>query len=368
MIVASLCTIPVRKKSFQQVVLSILNEQTTPIDQLHVWLNGYSQVDSDLPQDARLIYHLEPTNPGPWVRYKVADELDDNSVLITLDDDMIYPGNYVHEGLRWVEHFEHKAAVCFTGITWDPFQCRFYYGTQRFHYMLDKPLAEVRRVAVNGGGASIFPSMTVQKIANLILPGFRTNDDMMVSYALQKKQIPIYCCPKPAGWLREAETSRAVHALFRTDISTRHKTFSEMVQRLGFDPTAGISNEFKRHKNRVLIMDDICPPLPGSAALDQTARQYCNADSSVHVLAGSPASLEYRVQQHVDIPYMIHSTSRPDPGGRLDNIGFVRSWRQWRIRHQEKKNWQERYQTIKLMLEPTQIHWAGQTSPFMEKI
>ena len=70
MIIASMCTIPVRKSTFKQVAYRILRQQTLPVDQLHVWLNGYKAIDGDLPKDSRLIYHLEPSNPGPLVRYR----------------------------------------------------------------------------------------------------------------------------------------------------------------------------------------------------------------------------------------------------------------------------------------------------------
>jgi hypothetical protein len=185
----------------------------------------------------------------------------------------------------------------------------------------------------------------------------------MIGYALQDRHVPIYCCPKPAGWLREANASRAQHALFRIDSTTRQKTFSEMVYGLGFDPTAGMLMKIKQHTKRILILGETCPPLPDSTVIDQSARQSCNADSSAHVLAGTPASSEYKVQQYVEAPYFIHPVTYPEPGGRLDNMNVVHAWRQWRIRRQKQLNWRERYQTIVSMLEPTQVFWTGHAKP-----
>ena len=320
MIVASLCTIPPRKESYQQVVRSILHGQTMPVDQLHVWLNGYSKIDSDLPQDPRLIYHLEPTNPGPWIRYKVADDLDDKSLLVTLDDDILYPEDYIAKGLYWLNRYKGKAVVCFAGIIWDPFQADFSYGAKRFHFMVENPLSDVRIAALIGGGGSFFLSVAVRQVINFKLPGFRTNDDMMVSYALQNRQVPIYSCPKSAEWIREASTSRAPHALFHTDFITRQKTFTEMVHRLAFDPTVGVLKELRQRENRILIMGETCPPLPGGETLDHIARQSWDVNSSVHVLAGAPALLENTVQQYVDTPYLIHPVTCPEPDGRLNGI------------------------------------------------
>lgn len=354
MIVASMCTIPERKDTFQQVVRSILYEQTTPVDQLHVWLNGYTQIEADFAQDARLIYHLEPTNPGPWIRYKVADDLDDKSLLVTLDDDMLYPADYIAQGLYWINKYNDKVVASYTGMVWDPFQTSFSYGVKRFQFMMEKPLHDVRQAALGGGGGSFFPSSVVRQVINLTLPGFRTNDDMMVGYILQKRHVSIYCCPKPVRWIREANTSRAPHALFRTNASIRQKTFAQLTNHLGFDPTAGMLKEIKRQKNRILILGDICPPLPDSEVLDQIARQYCNPDSSVHILAGTPASLEDEVQQYVDTPYFIHPVTYPEPGGRLNRFALVRTWRRWRVLRSVQFNWVERLSMINSRLQPTQ--------------
>ena len=85
----------------------------------------------------------------------------------------------------------------------------------------------------------------------------------------------------------------------------------------------------------------------------QLRRQYCDEESSVYVLAGASALLEDTVQQHVDTPYFIHPVTCPEPGGRLDNINIIHTWCQWRIRRQTQLNWNERYQTLKSILEPT---------------
>jgi hypothetical protein len=355
MIVASMSTIPIRKETFKQTARSILDEQTCPVDCLHVYLYGYAEIPSDIPQNPRVRYHLEYPTAGPWARYLVADTLQDNDYLVTLDDDMLYPSNYVETGLRELEHLGLKAMACFAGIRWDPLLDHFSYSNDRWQSLPETALDVPHRAALPTGITSFFHASAVRGAIAFPVAGFHTNDDMMIGYALQKREIKIWCCPKPALWIRELETSRAPHALFRKDIKTRHLAFHQMVTRLGFDPTAGRLAEILAKPKRILVLADVCPPLDGSEQLDASLRQLCADDASVHLLASVPASQVGRVQQHVNTPYEIHAVSVPEPGGRFEQMLPVREWRTWRVTQIRRKTWKSRVKIAISMLKPTRV-------------
>ena len=363
MIVASMCTIPSRKESFKQVVRCILYEQTRPVDRLHVWLNGYQALHGDLPQDPRLEYHLEPANPGPWVRYRVADTLDGNDILVTLDDDLLYPADYIEKGTSaLLSYGSQRVAVCYSGICWDPLVTSFSYGADRWQCLAENALTIPRPVALHMGQTSIFRAKHVRGTLNFALPGFYTNDDMMIGYQLQRRGVQIICCPKPVGWIRELADSRDEHALFIRDKATRVKTFQQMVENLGFDPTAGRLADILKKPRRLLVLADLCPPLPASEPLDEHLRRLCDDDVSVHLLAVVPASQAGKVQQYVNIPYEIHAVSIPEPGGRFDAFAPVRAWRNWRSLRSRRRNWVSRLKTSVSLLKPTQILHCSQES------
>lgn len=331
MIVVSMCTIPARKKSFLQVAWRILYEQTCPIDELHVWLNGYQTIDDDLPKYDRLVYHLEPDNPGPWIRYKVADWLCDTDIFVTIDDDLIHPVNYIEKGVGFLENDNEDCAICFSGISWDPLVDRLSYGGNRKLYLADQPLSQFRFVSLHMGQTGFYWAKLVRCAISFSISGFQTNDDMMIGYHLYRAGTRIKCCPKPAGWIREQDASRAAHALYRRDRDTRYKVFTELTERLGFDPTANILTETLRVPRRVLIFAETCPPLPHAETLDAYLRSLCAEGVSVHVIAPIPASLENMVQTHVDTPYHIHAVTVPEQGGRLDGVKLVKLWRDLRV-------------------------------------
>ena len=333
------------------------------MDQLHVWLNGYQSVVSDLPQESRLTYHLQPENPGPWVRYRVADSLDAEDVLVTLDDDLRYPTDYISRGVSELTTAGEETAVCFGGFRWDPLVPIRSYGSDRLHYAFDDPLSGYKRLALLMGGVSFFQATTVKSPIELLLPGFRTNDDMMISYQLQRRNVRILCCPKPDGWIGEMDDSQSSQALFVRDSDVRYKTFGQMVEQLGFDPTAGHLTEFLGKPSHILVIAENCPPLPGSSELDRCLRSLCSEDVSVHLVAPVSVSQAGVVQRHVDVPYKMHAVPVPEPGGRLDWLPPIRTWRSHRVKNQTHHSVAKRIVAAKTKLHPDKVYWVGEATP-----
>jgi hypothetical protein len=355
MIVASMNSIPSRKETFKQTVRSILREQSCPVDRLHVYLYQYQHIHSDLPQDSRLEYHLEYPNAGPWARYIIADSLDDDDVLITIDDDTLYPSDYVATGLRELNHFGKGTTVCFSGICWDPFADHYTYTEDRWQSVSATAFARHRIAAQQMGQTSFYWAKSVKKAINIAVPGFNTNDDMMMCYALQQRNIRVWCCPKSANWIQDLNTFNAPDALTQRDAQPRRQAFHDMVYKLGFDPSAGILKEFLAKPRRILVLADVCPPLAGSERLDESLRQLCAGDVSVHLLAIVPQSQAGPVQQYATTPYEIHAVSVPEPGGRLDYLAPVKAWRDWRVARGHRIKWNRRWKLAIERLQPTQV-------------
>ena len=339
-----------------------------PIDTLHVWLNGHDATPIDLPQESRVSYHVEPTNPGPWVRYRSANNLDDRAVFLTLDDDLQYPPDYVERGVHELARLGESSMVCFSGIRWDPVAPRFTYPSDRWQCAADEPLDCARRVALHFGQTSLFWAKAVKGAINFAADGFRTNDDMMIGYQLQRRGVQIICCPKPARWLQDTEFSFQEHALHKRDKATRHRTLRALVERLGFDPTADRLREILTKPKRILILSDLCPPLPGSQKLEARLRALAAADASVHLLATVRHSQIGIVQHYANVPYDVHIAAVPDPGGRLDSVAPVRKWRDWRIRRAGAASLSMMHARCFAVLRPTEVYrdCEGSLLPVLE--
>lgn len=355
MIVASLPTIPQRRQTCLQVIRRILFEQTRPPDALHVWLNGYTEIPSEFPTDARVHYHLHPENPGPWIRYKVVDELSDNDVLVTIDDDLVYPCDYVGTAVQWLEHVSPRTVISFGGFRWDPCVAEYHYGENRRHFNYADVLTHAQALAVLMGCVAAFPPLAARAICGPAYRGFEYNDDLYISTALQQRGFGIVCPAKPQGWIQEFPEATASHALWVRDRANRKRAFLHAVKDFGLDPSASALAEFLQRSERILVVADSALPLDPASDIHQYLESLCADDVSVHLLAPVAASKAGDAQRFVDRPYWVHSVAVPEDGGRLEWLEPVRRWRSWRVQRDGRRRIEERLKVVLDKLKPTQI-------------
>jgi hypothetical protein len=356
MIIASMCTIPLRKDAFKQVAQRILQQQTLPVDQLHVWLNGYKDTDGDLPQDPRLIYHLEPSNPGPWVRYKVGQSLSDQDYLITLDDDLDYPENYVETGIKALEGLPCNTVLSYGGIIWDPLVNSFSYSTARQLFTGDHDLDNQTILSLPMGGTCFFRAGVIRHVLDNFQDIFYMNDDMLVGLYLQKTGNQIVSVPRPGNWIKQLDVSHASHALYNRDRNNRQRVFHRMVYRMGFEPSAGLLQSMLEKSRHIVVIAGVCPPLPGSDLLDVHLRKWVENCVGVHLLSWTFVSNSNLITQHVNVPYYVHTVQALDPAGRLDDFKLVQTWREWRIVQDFEKKMHSRLNLILNKLRPQEIY------------
>jgi hypothetical protein len=323
MIVASMCTIPPRRESFKLVCRRILDEQSVRLDRLHVWLGGgYSEIPHDLPTDDRLVYHVLPKEQdGPWARYLAVDSGVDCSAFLTLDDDMNYPPDYLEKGVSALFSYNNPVAISFAGIRWDYLVPKkdLRYGGDRVYFSLFSKVETPQKMALGTGLSSFYRPEYMKGVIQFPLPGFRTNDDMMIAFALQKRGIPIICPPRPAEWLLPMECADTEHSLFRRDSQVRHETFRRMILELGFDPTAGRLADFDDQANELVVVSDPICDIRALEALEELA----NGNSHLHVIASVDQSIAALAQRHSERRFEFHPVVMPySPASASRGSGF----------------------------------------------
>jgi hypothetical protein len=347
MIVASIPTIPERKSSLLQVLHRILDEQTTPVHQVHLWLNGYKEHPGDLPEDTRLVCHLHPDNPGPYIRYTVAQHLADDDILVTLDDDMVYPTEYIERGVLELTKKGNKAAVCFGGLRWSPFDDDFdYYSPSRVLVPFAFRLAADFRVALIMGACTFVRAGAVRNAISLDLSGLKTNDDMMISHHLQRNGYTVWCCAKGERWLSGTDECIAPNALFMRDGRNRRNTFRRLVHEWGFDPTAGWLDELRKIQRHIVVLAPEVPLLSSDRTLHERAAKLCAEDRIVHVLAPVARSQLAEVERFTGLPYLVHPSPVPENEGRLTKLPIVRTWRGRRLEALAQATWHKRLNAL----------------------
>jgi hypothetical protein len=309
-----MCTIPYRKRVFTQVVKRIISEQTIPVDKLHVWLNGYKKIDKDLPDNDNIEYHLEPDNPGPQARYRIGDSVNDNEIILTLDDDLNYPYNYVEMGIQSLQRLPGNLSICFGGVFWDwvvPIKSLEYHAHKRLISYKER-LDHDTIIPVLMSGVSFHKGKIFKKLLSNELKGFTTNDDLMASYNIQKGGAKIVSVKKPSNWITEFPEQLSENALWRRDVKTRINIFKLLINNYGFIPWCEDIQYLKKQ-----ILEKLISNYPKQNILHILKI----IEGNISKISSKPVSLHYE-----------HIICIPTPKGRFEKIPFVQKSRLIRVR------------------------------------
>jgi FkbM family methyltransferase len=212
-VTASMASIPVREPMLQQTVASILPQ----VDVLNVYLNGYPQTPAWLNRKKIHVVHSRDFG-----------DLRDNGKFFfldallhgyhfTIDDDIVYPKDYVQKCVMKIEQYRRQAIVGVHGVILaDPF-VRFMQGRTVKHF---KQSAETDSfVNLLGTGASAYHTDTMElSLDDFPQPGMA---DVWLAIAARRQKAPMISLARPTKWLiplAEAEDDSLFTAAMRDDL------------------------------------------------------------------------------------------------------------------------------------------------------
>jgi len=165
-------------------------------DRLHVYLNGYGEIPKCLKRPrivvARSQDHGDRGDAGKF--YWVGQT---KGYVITCDDDILYPQDYVATLVRAVERFKRKAVVGTHGAIIHPKPTSYYRSRDVLHCRYDQE--RDRRVHVLGTGTTCFHHSTIRvhsgdfKVPNMA--------DLWLALLARKQSVPLVCLAHKGGWM-----------------------------------------------------------------------------------------------------------------------------------------------------------------------
>lgn len=111
LVLVGIASIPERVKSLEQVVAAL----SPQVHRIHVSLNDYTEVPSFLSAYPHLTYELKPDNQGDAEKFAAVDDWD--GYVVTCDDDILYPSDYIQTLIDGIERYGRQCAVGFHGGT-----------------------------------------------------------------------------------------------------------------------------------------------------------------------------------------------------------------------------------------------------------
>lgn len=202
-IVVAMATFPPRREGLLKVVNQILPQ----CDRLCLYLNGYTEVPAELPVSDKLEIILagpncEAPDKGSQGKLHWLDKYND-CYYLTIDDDIIYPHDYVKYMVSRLEHYQGKAIVglhgCFVRFSVVPGR-----GPRISRQLFPYNKACNRDACMHGVGmglAACVPS-TIGLTSAVVSGDIHSGDDEDIAIWAQRNRIPVIKLATRKDWVR----------------------------------------------------------------------------------------------------------------------------------------------------------------------
>ena len=195
-IVASLASIPSRKKILKDVIRSLYNQ----VDELRIFLNGYENIPSFIKNDKKILCERSQIygDNGDAGKFFWADDATPGYRFVC-DDDIIFPPNYVSRMLDKLKEYNDKVIVGLHGILLKQPVDNYYDPRQRyvFHYRAEKKEDTLCHILGTGAIAYRNGSIKINK-RDFHYPNMA---DIWLGKLSFEQKIPLVCIASPDNWV-----------------------------------------------------------------------------------------------------------------------------------------------------------------------
>ena len=200
-IIASVASMPSRSSSLMETVNSIVPQ----VDELHVYLNDYNIIPEYLNYDKIKIFlsQNEVGDLGDVGKFFTSGKIE--GYHFTIDDDLIYPEDYVKNTIEVIEKYNRKCVVSYHGRRFHKFPISSYYRSarvnDRFACLRDEKRFEW--LHIGGSGVTAYHTDTIK----FDVSDFKAKNmaDIWYSKKCQENKVPILHIPHKKGYIIESE-------------------------------------------------------------------------------------------------------------------------------------------------------------------
>jgi len=213
---ASLASIPSREKGLRDTYNSLINQ----VDQLNIYLNGYSRVPSFIKsRKACVIRSQDYADYGDAGKFFKSGR--HSGYYFSCDDDIVYPSDYVAKTISNIEKYNRKAIVGYHGVLIENDNFSSYYSSRNVYHFRNN-LSGDSGVHILGTGVLAYHSDTIKiSIEDFKIPNMA---DIWFAEIGQKRKIPFICISHKKNWIKISD-SAFVDSIYDNSIN---KTDSKM--------------------------------------------------------------------------------------------------------------------------------------------
>lgn len=206
-VTANIASMPSRVVTLEQVINSIIEQ----VDHVNVYLNNYSEIPSFLKNQKISVFTSQNHGDlGSNGKFFLSGQFE--GYYFTLDDDLIYPDNYVEYLISKIEYYKRKAVVGIHGSIFDKEVTDFF--KHRTVFSFKTSLKKDIFVNILGTGTTAYHTDTIK--INLECFPYWNKDDLCFAIAAKKQRIPLICLERPVKYITALPTAYDSNSIYET--------------------------------------------------------------------------------------------------------------------------------------------------------
>ena len=196
MITVKIASIPERISQLEVTIESFLKK----VDSIQIYLNNYSSIPSFLNHKKICVFTSQEYGDKGDIGKFYQIEKEDGYIL-TIDDDLIYPPDYVDSMIRKIDFYQRKVLICVHGNILPRQKLASYYkDKQGIHF--EKELLKDIRVDIPGTGTLGFHTDNIKISQQIFLSPNMT--DIWLAVHAKQNDIPIISVERSNNWIVQA--------------------------------------------------------------------------------------------------------------------------------------------------------------------
>lgn len=188
-VIACMATIPARRSKLKKVVMSLIDQ----VDKVFIYMNGHKSAPAWMKDHEKIGYVLSENSPegdmGDAGKFYWAEV--HQGIYLTVDDDLIYPPDYVAQMLEGLDSVKNRAVITMHGALINR-GAREYHAGKKLYPLLSVQ-HKTRHVHIGGTGCMAFDTELIRPLATWFKKPNMA--DVWIGAACQRFKIPIVMIP-----------------------------------------------------------------------------------------------------------------------------------------------------------------------------
>lgn len=227
-IIAGMATFAGREKNLLEAVSSIIGQ----VDELNVYCNNMSRIPGFLRNKKINVFESrkEAGDIGDIGKFYAVERA--NGYFFSLDDDIIYPHDYVNTSIYNIERYRRKHVITYHGRIFNNLPVTTYYRGASFSIACLNEQIKDTQLHVGGTGVMCYNTQTLK----VKLESFKLTNmsDVWMAKICHEKNIPITSCRHSRNWLKNASPS--IEKTIYGNLSRNDENQTQIINKLKFLP------------------------------------------------------------------------------------------------------------------------------------